>query len=350
MTDSASIFTTIDRVALLHDAAATDGDAADRDVLDQMDAVEQAVAERGGTTVRFPVTLNMWELKRWIRSEKPGLVFNLVESLDRSDRLQTVVPLLLEDWRVPFTGSGSLGMLLSNNKLASKERLAESGLPVPDGLWADRRGTVHRVPENADASADNVSGDWIVKTLESHASAHLDDDSVIRNATTADVVARIADLTDRHGEPFFAERFIDGREFNLSLIENESGGVTVLPEAEIRFDNFPAGKPAIVGYQAKWIEDSPEYIGTTRSFDFPPSDDTLRRDLKKAAIRTWRVVGLRGYARVDFRVDRLGKIAILEANANPCISPDAGFAAAAERGGMSFGDMVERIALAALHR
>ncbi|MCC8165280.1 MAG: D-alanine--D-alanine ligase, partial [Planctomycetes bacterium] len=230
-------------------------------------------------------------MKRWIGSEKPGLVFNLVESLDRSDRLQTVVPLLLEDWRVPFTGSGSLGMLLSNNKLASKERLAESGLPVPDGLWADR-----------------------------------------------------------HGEPFFAERFIDGREFNLSLIENESGGVTVLPEAEIRFENFPAGKPAIVGYQAKWVEDSPEYIGTTRSFEFPPSDDTLRKNLKKAAVRCWRIVGLRGYARVDFRVDNLGNIAILEANANPCISPDAGFAAAAERGGMSYGDMVEHIARAALRR
>ncbi|MCC8108403.1 MAG: D-alanine--D-alanine ligase [Planctomycetes bacterium] len=347
MTSRTSIFATLGRVALLHDAAATDGDAADRDVVYQMEAIEQAVAERGGKTMRFPVTLNMWELKRWIRSEKPGLVFNLVESLDRSDRLQTVVPLLLEDWRVLFTGSGSLGMLLSNNKLASKERLAESGLPVPDGFWADRRGTIHRVPENGDG---DVLGDWIVKTLESHASAHMNDDSVVRNATAAELAGRIADLSDRHGEPFFAEQFIDGREFNLSLLENDSGGVSVLPEAEIRFDNLPAGKPAIVGYQAKWVEDSPEYAGTTRSFDFPPSDDTLRKNLKKTAIRCWRVIGLRGYARVDFRVDRLGKIAILEANANPCLSPDAGFAAAAERGGLSYGDMVERIALAALRR
>jgi D-alanine-D-alanine ligase len=57
----------------------------------------------------------------------------------------------------------------------------------------------------------------------------------------------------------------------------------------------------------------------------------------------WHGFGLRGYARVDFRVDQEGNPWILEINANPCLSPDAGFAAALERAGISFPQAVERL-------
>jgi D-alanine-D-alanine ligase len=98
-----------------------------------------------------------------------------------------------------------------------------------------------------------------------------------------------------------------------------------------------------VGHRAKWEADSFEFHHTPRRFDFPPGDEELLARLQHLATACWRLFGLRGYARVDFRVDRQGRPWILEVNANPCLSPDAGFIAAADRAGLSFEAMIQRI-------
>ena len=135
-------------------------------------------------------------------------------------------------------------------------------------------------------------------------------------------------LQEKQGGECFAEAYIDGREFNLSLLASKAGP-QVLPPAEIRFEDYPEGKTRIVGYRAKWHESSFEYLHTVRSFEFPPEDDELLSRLKDLAVRCWSLFDLRGYARVDFRVDRDGRPWVLEVNVNPCLSPDAGFFAAA---------------------
>jgi D-alanine-D-alanine ligase len=124
-------------------------------------------------------------------------------------------------------------------------------------------------------------------------------------------------------------------------------GPEVLPAAEILFKGFSPEKPRIVGSAAKWDEHSFEYHATVRSFELRAEDGELAERLRRPAVACWRALGLRGYARVDFRVDEEGQPWILEANANPCLSPDAGFAAAAAHGGLSFDDVIERILKAA---
>ena len=99
----------------------------------------------------------------------------------------------------------------------------------------------------------------------------------------------------------------------------------------------------IVDYQAKWEEDSYTYHHTPRRFDFSAADLELLDQLRGIARRCWDAFGLAGYVRVDFRVDRGGHPYILEINSSPCLSPDAGFAAAVERAGMSFDQAVARI-------
>jgi len=121
----------------------------------------------------------------------------------------------------------------------------------------------------------------------------------------------------------------------------------VLSPAEIDFSAFPAGKAHMVGYRAKWVEDSFEFANTPRRFEFPASDATLLAQLERLARDTFRAMGLSGYARVDFRVDAEGPW-ILEVNTNPCISPDAGFAAALEHSGIRYRDAIARIVEAAL--
>ena len=130
---------------------------------------------------------------------------------------------------------------------------------------------------------------------------------------------------------FFAERYIEGREFNQAVLAGE-----LLPMAEIRFVEFPDDKLRIVDFRAKWEEDSFEYTHTLRSFDFAAADQPLLEELRAVARRCWDVFGLSGYARVDFRVDGDNRPWVLEINANPCLSPDSGFYAAAERAGLSF--------------
>ncbi len=113
--------------------------------------------------------------------------------------------------------------------------------------------------------------------------------------------------------------------------------------AEIRFVEFPADKLRIVDFRAKWEEESFEYTHTPRSFDFTAADQPLLEELRAVAGRCWDCFDLGGYARVDFRVDGENRPWVLEINTNPCLSPDGGFYAAAERASLSFTGMVERI-------
>jgi len=117
----------------------------------------------------------------------------------------------------------------------------------------------------------------------------------------------------------------------------------MLPPAEMRFIDYPPGKWKVVGYRAKWDESSFESLHTQRSFEFPKSERPLLQNLMDIARRCWHLFGLRGYARVDFRVDERNQPWVLEINANPCLSPDAGFVAAASQSGLSYRQVVERI-------
>jgi D-alanine-D-alanine ligase len=130
------------------------------------------------------------------------------------------------------------------------------------------------------------------------------------------------------------------------LIAGRSGP-RALPVAEIRFDAFPADKPRIVGYAAKWHSDSFEYQNTPRSFAVEPE---LDEQLRRLALECWALFRLEGYARVDFRVDERGSPWVLEVNANPCLSPDAGFAAALAEAGIGYEAAVATLIDDALER
>jgi D-alanine-D-alanine ligase len=101
--------------------------------------------------------------------------------------------------------------------------------------------------------------------------------------------------------------------------------------------------PRIIGYRAKWDNDSFEYQHTNRKFLDDSEDIELQQTLHKLCLKCWDVFQLRGYARVDFRVDTYGNIYVLEVNANPCISSDSGFVAAALKAGLSPSDLTANI-------
>ena len=274
---------------------------------------------------------------RLISAVEPDLVFNLVDDIDGRSEAIHLVPSLLDQMNLTYTGSGSWPVYSTTNKLVAKTIMAEAGLPIPDWRPPDAVGGLETAP----------TGPVIIKSLWEHGSVGLDEDSVRRVRSRADLERMLAQQrTDRGGE-WFAEAFIDGREFNISLLEGPAG-LEALPPAEIEFKDYGPDKPRVVGYRAKWDQSSFEYGHTVRRLDFGPEDDGLLNRLAGLARRCWRLFGMSGYARVDFRVDRFGDPWILEVNANPCISPDSGFLAAAGKVGLSPSEVVERIVRAAL--
>lgn len=303
------------KVVLLHNAVVDSDSAAERDVLVQVETIENALRSLGHAPRRMACTLNLESVEESLTVDRPALVFNLVESLGGSDRLAHLAASLLDDLDIPYTGTAAAALHLANNKPAAKQRLREAGLPTAD--WAVGDGVLLAPP-------------YIIKAIWEHASVGLDDHAVIRAGDGSTVAQQIESRSRQLGRPCFAEQFIDGREFNLSLLANGSTP-HVLPPAEIDFTAFPKDKPRIVGYAAKWDEAAFEFDHTPRKFDFPPADAPLLDTLRGLALDCWRLFDLRGYARVDFRIDAKGQPYVLEVNANPCLSPDAGYAAALAR-------------------
>jgi D-alanine-D-alanine ligase len=318
------------RVAIVYNEPDLDADAAEADVLDQVRVVSGAVERLGHETHALACGLNLESLGAALDRLKPDLVFNLVEALGGTDALAPLVPLLLDARRVPYTGAGSGALLSCADKVAAKRRMRAAGLPSPDFYTG----------YGAESAA---AGRYIVKARSEHASLGMDDTSVFEASGPAMLDREIERRGCEFGTAFFAERFVPGREFNLALLSRGAGGAEVLPAAEIVFSGFPADKPNIVGYRAKWSPDSFEYGATERRLEFPPQDEPLLRCLERLALECWRLFGLRGYARVDFRVDDAGRPWILEVNPNPCLAPDAGFAAALEAAGIPFVTAMTRV-------
>jgi D-alanine-D-alanine ligase len=332
------------RVVVLHEEPPAEPRPDEQDGQAQARAVARRLEELGHAVVRLPFGLDLGAARRALAELAPERVVNLVESVGGSGRLLHLAPALLEALRIPFTGAGSAAMLATSDKLAAKRLLAAAGLPTP--AWLEARGAGAGAESGAGAGAECGAGRWVLKPVCEDASIGIGDDAVVACREPGRLLDLVAERGARLGSEVFAEAYVEGRELNLSLLA-KGDGVEVLPPAEILFEGFPAGKPRIVGYAAKWDAASFEFRHTPRRFDFPAADAILLGELEGLARRAWSLFGLSGYARVDFRVDAAGRPWILELNANPCLSEDAGFAAAAARANLGPREVVERILAAA---
>ena len=293
-------------------------------VLGEVEAVRRALDQ-----LRIPHRVigvrRFQELPAVLSASDETVVFNLVEGFWADAGRANFVPTVVASFGKACTGNDTQGLLLSLDKWQSKTLLCAAGLPSPDGLIVQ--------PGQSIPMRDLFEGPYIVKPAQADASEGIDKTSIIHNRGKAlrDAVERIHDL---QAQPALIEQYIDGRELNISVIHRK-GEPQVLPLAEIDFSAFEAGRPRIVGYEAKWLEDSFEYRHTPRIIPAPlPKRLTERiRDLAAASCR---ILSCLDYCRVDFRLDRANRPYVLEVNANPDITPGDGFAAALEAAGISY--------------
>lgn len=324
------------RIDVAFDAAAARAEGPESvaisEVVTTAEAIAIALRESGHDARLLPLDEG---LTTQLRASDADVIFNLVESLRGQSALEPAAAWLYELEGRAYTGAPATALDRCLHKAVTRAILRDAGVSLPAG----------RALRPGDDSLDGLPFPLLLKPAAEDASHGIDLGSVVHDEASAH--ARIASLRARFGEVVIAEAWIDGRELNVSILES-GGELRVLPAAEIDFSEFPPGAPRILTYAAKWDETSDEYRGS-------PSvtaelDEGLRVRVEDVARRAFRALGLRGYGRVDLRIDAKRTPYVIDVNPNPALAPDAGFARAAERAGISYAELVATIVTEAAAR
>jgi D-alanine-D-alanine ligase len=295
------------------------------DVLEQVEYIGENLEKLGILVYTRGITSNFMNEVAEVAAEKPDFVFNLVESINNKGELCYFVPALLNMYSIPYSGNPLEALFLTTSKALTAKILKEHDLATP----------LTYLPSQVNLLKPGQR--YIVKPIWEDGSLGITADSVFTFATEDE--DRLKALDDSH---WIIQDFIDGREFNISVIAGRSGP-EVMPAAEMVFHNFASDMPRIVDFKAKWIEDSFEYENTIRDFPGDKINPVLSRRINELALKCWNVFGLKGYARVDMRVDDHENPFIIEVNANPCMSPDSGLMAATRKAGIPVTTVLTRI-------
>jgi D-alanine-D-alanine ligase len=306
-------------------------------IREEVSAIESSLRELGFVPYVLSIEGFSRDLVQTLYRIAPKFVFNLCEELGGDCELEMCIAALLELMGIPYTGSGPLALGLGLNKFRVKQILQAAGLPTPRACLCSvgqelKLRTTNRFPV-------------IVKPVHEDASLGINRNSVCHNLTQLE--KQVSYIHDVYGQDALVEQFLDGREFNVSVLCGQD--LQVLAISEIDFSLMPEGEPRIVSYCAKWDEESVVYRGTVPICPAELSPRLASR-IKSIALRSCKCIGCRDYARVDTRMDTSGNIYVLEVNPNPDLSPRAGFARAAEAAGLTYTEMVARITQSALER
>ncbi|HEY8469611.1 MAG TPA: hypothetical protein VIL18_08210 [Longimicrobiales bacterium] len=295
-----------------------------RGVLEAIEAVVVALRELGHAPLTIPVGSDLDAWTGLLREARVDLVFNLCEGVGGAAAREAHVAAVVELMGLPMTGSGSETLALARRKDRVNALLAAAGLPVP--AW-----TVvmpgSRPPEGWDRFPA------IAKPAAEDASLGITQRSVAR---ARDELGAAIEEAAPYG-PVLVQEFLTGRELAVGFIGDQP-----LPISEIDYAAVPDGCWPLLSYRAKWDSGSDEDIATTPRCPASIGEETRRRALGLAEA-AWRLVGGRGYGRVDLRADRNGNLYVLEVNPNPDIAPSAGLARMARACGWSYTEMIQRI-------
>jgi len=313
------------KVVILHNQVISNN-LDEKDVIIQRDLVMNACKSLNYEVVCLTVDNNILDDIERVKKEEPCIVFNLVEATWGKGELLYFAPALLNSLKIPYSGVPLDALFVTTNKVLAKKIMKFNHIPTADFFNMDEL-------ENLEEGKT-----YIAKPIWEEASIGITEDYIFR-ISEKDKYEKIKQLAVSH---YFVEEFIDGREFNVSILGGRKGA-EVLPPAEMIFAGYFDDKPKIVGYKAKWDEDSEEYKQTNRAFGTLENNPILKEKLTQVCQKSWKAFNLKGYVRIDFRVDKNENIYVLEINGNPCISPGAGFIAAAGVAGYNHENIIERI-------
>jgi D-alanine-D-alanine ligase len=337
-----------DDTALVHGAA--EDAIAVQAVADSARAIAAALNERGHAAHALGIAPDPRRAASQVAQLRTELAFNLVEGIGGDPRKDQAFAWLLELHGIAYTGAGPRALGLCLEKPVTRALLASAGLPVPRGAVFESGAFEAGAFESHSGSHGSTAADLrfplIVKPAREDASHGISLESVVRDE--AALRARVQYVIERYAQPAVVEEYIEAREINVAMLASNRG-LEILPLSEIDYSGFEAHEPHIVTYAGKWIEGSRDW-NLTQVIAARELAPPQRAKIESVARRTFDLLDLRDYGRVDLRLDVRGEPFVIDVNPNPDISPGAGFLLAAERAGLSYADVVVRIAESAARR
>ena len=278
-------------------------------------------------------------LLRDLAEVKADLIFNLCdEGWNNNAFMELNVPAVLEVFGLPYTGAAPRCLAACYDKALVRAVASQLDIPVPLESYvraADQGATLPStfpalLKPNFGDSSEGITQNAVVHD-ESELVAYLD---TLRST-----------LPDR---PVLVQEFLPGAEFTVGLIGNPESGFQPLPVLEVDYSGLAAGLPPILGYESKWLPDSPYWTQITyREASLADEDQMMLID---SSVRLFERLACRDYARFDFRADRDGTMKLLDVNPNPGWCWDGKFNLMAGMQGLRYPEMLEQILQTALHR
>ncbi len=257
------------------------------------------------------------------------IVFNLSESFAGNDTADYNIAAYLELVGKPFTGSGSHGLMLAQDKSVAKKIFAFHGISTP--VFARSfRGRL--------AFSDELHFPVIVKPMREDGSIGIEFNAVV--SSIKELMERIDWLHGQFDSPILIEEYVEGREMYVGVLGNENP--VALPVVELDLSKLPEGRPKIAGAEVKWAKGTGAYRDTKSVVPDDLPDDTVAQ-LQTTALAAYQALELRDYARIDMRLRPDGRVAVIEANPNPWLASKAEFAMAARKAGRTYSQLVEEI-------
>jgi len=306
-------------------------------VLEEKEDIAKALVASGYKCSIFNVDADISRLINFLKEEQPDVIFNLCESIGNISIHEMHVVGIYELMKIPYTGSDPLTLGTALNKVRVKEILLHNGMPTP-------RFQLFNSPVRISLD-ESLNFPLIVKPSREDASIGIETNSIVSNLH--ELKKRVRFIFAQFDQPALVEEYIDGRELNAAIVGNRKA--VVLPISEIDMSTLPKQYHRIITYNAKWVKGTDEYEHTRGvcPANLPAS---LEATIKDLALKAFRLLGCRDYARVDFRLSKEGLPYILEINPNPDISDDAGFARSARVHGFEFEELIAKIVECALER
>jgi len=246
-------------------------------------------------------------------------IFNLVESYKTKGINSYLAPMLFETLGIKYTGVNYKNIWLTTNKILTKEILIKNNILTPEYSLADDLNKISKL----------LKKKIIYKSIYEDASIGINKNSVF----TLDNNFKFFNKKD-----FFIEEYIDGREFNVAIIEDNKQA-KVLPVSEIIFKD----SSNFLDYESKWDTNSASYKNSYRTLEFKEYDKKFIDNIINISLKIWDIFNLNGYIRVDFRLSKENRPYVLEINANPCIAIDSGFTASFNKLSYSYKEMISFI-------
>ena len=278
---------------------------------------------------------SLTELRTLIQEWRPHLVFNLLEEFDGIASHDQHVVAFLELLRQPYTGCNPRGLMLSRDKVLSKQLLAYHRIPTPQ-FAVFRRGRRLQLPSK-------LRYPLFVKSATDDASLAIAQASVCADAQS--LRERIAFVHEQTESDALVEEYVEGREIYVGVLGNDR--LTTLPAWELNFGSLPEGQAPIATRKVKWDRRYQTRHGITTD-PADGLDDATIAQLGRLTKRIYRALHLTGYARMDFRLKADGAIFVLEANANPNLAEEEDLARSARAAGISYDELLARILLLGL--